>query len=89
MTNLFTRNREQSQLILFFLHNFFISLGTVLVYVSANIILLENHPEFSLPIAYILSTLAMMGVGKIYEYYEPHYLLQKISSLVLLAVLIY
>ncbi|MFY7909569.1 MAG: cyclic nucleotide-binding domain-containing protein [Emticicia sp.] len=87
MANLFTRSKEQSTLILFFLHNFFISIGTVLVYVSANIILLENHPEFSLPIAYILSTLAMMGVGKVYEYYEHHYLLQKLSSRVLLAVL--
>ncbi|GGD69897.1 hypothetical protein GCM10011514_37460 [Emticicia aquatilis] len=88
MTNLFSRNREQSQLILFFLHNFFISIGTVLVYVSANIILLENHPEFSLPIAYIVSTLAMMGVGKIYEYYEHHYLLQTLSMRVLLSVLV-
>ncbi len=87
MTNLFTRNKEQSTLVLFFFHNFFISIGTVLVYVSANIILLENHPEFSLPIAYVLSTLAMIGVGKIYEYYEHHYLLQKLSSRVLLAVL--
>lgn len=88
MAKLFTRTKEQSQVILFFLHNFFISIGTVLVYVSANIILLENHPEFSLPIAYIFSTLAMMGVGKIYEYYEHHFLLQKLSSRVLLAVLI-
>jgi hypothetical protein len=88
MANLFTRNKAQSQLILFFLHNFFISIGTVLIYVSANIILLENHPEFSLPIAYILSTITMMGVGKIYEYYEHHYLLQKLSSRVLLAVLL-
>ena len=88
MANLFIRNREQSQLVLFFLHNFFISIGTVLVYVSANIILLENHPEFSLPIAYIASTLAMMVVGKIYEYYEHHYLLQKLSMRVLLSVLV-
>ena len=88
MAKLFTQNKEQSQLILFFFHNFFISIGTVLVYVSANIILLENHPEFSLPIAYIFSTFAMMGVGKIYEYYEHHFLLQKLSSRVLLAVLI-
>ena len=88
MAILFNKNKDQSQLILFFLHNFFISIGTVLVYVSANIILLENHPEFSLPIAYICSTFAMMGVGKIYEYYEHHYLLQKLSSRVLLAVLV-
>ena len=88
MTKLFTQNKAQSQLILFFFHNFFISIGTVLVYVSANIILLENHPEFSLPIAYIFSMLAMMGVGKIYEYYEHHFLLQKLSIRVLLAVLV-
>ncbi|WP_460472620.1 cyclic nucleotide-binding domain-containing protein [Emticicia fontis] len=82
------RPRESRLLILFFLHNFFISIGTVLVYVSANLILLEHHPEISLPIAYIVSTLAMMGVGKIYEYYEHHLVLKKLSVRVLLAVLV-
>ncbi len=88
MANFFIKNKAQTQLILFFFHNFFISIGTVLVYVSANIILLENHPEFSLPIAYIFSMVAMMGVGKIYDYYEHHFMLQKLSTRVLLAVLI-
>jgi hypothetical protein len=82
------RPRESRLLILFFLHNFFISIGTVLVYVSANLILLEHHPEVSLPIAYIASTFAMMGVGKIYEYYEHHLVLKKLSVRVLLAVLV-
>ncbi len=88
MTNFFPQDKAQKQVFLFFFHNFFISIGTVLVYVSANIILLENHPEFSLPIAYIISTFAMMGVGKVYDYYEHHFLLQKLSMRVLLAVLI-
>ena len=88
MIKLFPQDKAQKQVFLFFFHNFFISFGTVLVYVSANIILLENHPEFSLPIAYIFSTLAMMGVGKIYDYYEHHFLLQKLSMRVLLAVLL-
>ncbi|GAB2790916.1 hypothetical protein GCM10027275_39800 [Rhabdobacter roseus] len=82
------KHRDRDQLFLFFLHNFFISLGTIFVYVSANVILLENHPEYSLPIAYVLSTLAMMGVGKIYEYYEHHFLLKKLSGRVLVAVLL-
>ncbi len=82
------RPRESRLLLLFFLHNFFISIGTVLVYVSANLILLEHHPEVSLPIAYIVSTFAMMGVGKIYEYYEHHLVLKKLSIRVLLAVLV-
>ena len=80
--------KELRLLFLFFLHNFFISIGTVLVYVSANIILLEHHPEISLPIAYIASTFAMMGVGKIYEYYEHHLVLKTLSIRVLLAVLV-
>ncbi|WP_165372184.1 cyclic nucleotide-binding domain-containing protein [Emticicia agri] len=82
------RPKESRLLILFFLHNFFISIGTVLVYVSANLILLEHHPEVSLPVAYIASTFAMMGVGKIYEYYEHHLVLKKLSVRVLLAVLV-
>lgn len=41
---------EQKQVILFFLHNFFIGIGSILIYTSANVILLENHPEFSLAI---------------------------------------
>jgi len=82
------RPKESRLLILFFLHNFFISLGTVLVYVSANLILLEHHPEVSLPIAYIVSTFAMMGVGKIYEHYEHNLVLKKLSVRVLLAVLV-
>lgn len=82
------RPKESRLLLLFFLHNFFISIGTVLVYVSANLILLEHHPEISLPIAYIASTFAMMGVGKIYEYYEHHLVLKKLSIRVLLAVLV-
>ena len=82
------RPKESRLLLLFFLHNFFISIGTVLVYVSANLILLEHHPEISLPIAYIVSTFAMMGVGKIYEYYEHHLVLKKLSVRVLIAVLV-
>jgi hypothetical protein len=67
------------QTLLFFLHNFFINVGTTLVYVSANILLLENHPEYSLPIAYIVAALAVMAAGKIYEYFEHHVALEKLS----------
>jgi ATP/ADP translocase len=67
------------QTILFFFHNFFINVGTTLVYVSANVLLLENHPEYSLPIAYIAAALAVMAAGKIYEYFEHHLLLKRLS----------
>jgi hypothetical protein len=67
------------QTLLFFLHNFFINVGTTLVYVSANILLLENHPEYSLPIAYIVAALAVVAAGKLYEYFEHHVALEKLS----------
>lgn len=67
------------QTLLFFFHNFFINVGTTLVYVSANILLLENHPEYSLPIAYIFAALAVMAAGQIYEHYEHHLALEKLS----------
>ncbi|MCE6989938.1 cyclic nucleotide-binding domain-containing protein [Dyadobacter sp. CY323] len=67
------------QTILFFFHNFFINVGTTLVYVSANVLLLENHPEYSLPIAYIAAALAVMTAGKIYEYFEHHLILKRLS----------
>ena len=49
------------------------------MYVSANVLLLENHPEYSLPLAYIAAALAVMASGKIYEYFEHHLLLKKLS----------
>ncbi|MCE7060435.1 cyclic nucleotide-binding domain-containing protein [Dyadobacter sp. CY343] len=72
-------NSFNPQTILFFFHNFFINVGTTLVYVSANVLLLENHPEYSLPIAYIAAALAVMAAGKIYEYFEHHLLLKRLS----------
>jgi HEAT repeat protein len=71
--------RINPQTLLFFVHNFFINVGTTLVYVSANILLLENHPESSLPLAYIAAAFAVMAAGKIYEYFEHHLLLERLS----------
>jgi hypothetical protein len=73
---------------LFFAHNFFLGIGTILIYVSANAILLENHPESSLPIAYIASALAMIGVGQLYAYFEHHLPLNNLAIRVLLAVIV-
>ena len=67
------------QTLLFFFHNFFINVGTTLVYVSANILLLENHPEYSLPIAYIFAAFTVIIAGKIYEYFEHRLLLERLS----------
>lgn len=82
------RQHEVRTVWLFFLHNFFLGIGTILVYVSANVILLENHPETSLPIAYVVSALAMMGVGKLYTHYEHHLALRSLAVRVLWAVII-
>ena len=71
---------------LFLLHNFLLGIGSVLVYVAANVLLLEHHPEHSLPLGYIGGALAMMAVGKVYSYFEHHYLLKKLAVRVLLAV---
>ena len=71
---------------LFLLHNFLLGIGSVLVYVAANVLLLEHDPEHSLPLGYIAGALAMMAVGKVYTYFEHHYLLRKLAVRVLLAV---
>ncbi|GAB3330479.1 hypothetical protein GCM10027299_35220 [Larkinella ripae] len=55
---------------------------------SANVILLENHPETSLPIAYVVAALAMMGVGKLYAHYEHQLALRTLAVRVLWAVII-
>ncbi|GAB3823977.1 hypothetical protein GCM10028821_02340 [Hymenobacter jeollabukensis] len=72
---------------LFFLHNFLLGIGTILVYVSANVILLENNPERNLPLAYMAAAAAMIGAGKIYARYEHHLGLQRVAVRVLLATL--
>ncbi|MFC5408896.1 cyclic nucleotide-binding domain-containing protein [Larkinella bovis] len=82
------RHHEVRTVWLFFLHNFFLGIGTILVYVSANVILLENHPETSLPIAYVVAAVAMMGVGKLYAHYEHHLALRTLAVRVLWAVII-
>ena len=71
---------------LFLLHNFLLGIGSVLVYVAANVLLLEHNPEHSLPLGYIMGALAMMAVGKVYTHFEHHYLLKKLAVRVLLAV---
>ncbi|GGF00163.1 cyclic nucleotide-binding domain-containing protein [Hymenobacter cavernae] len=73
---------------LFFLHNFLLGIGTILVYVSANVILLENNPERNLPLAYGVAALAMMGASKIYGHYEHHLPLQSLAVRVLLSVVV-
>lgn len=73
---------------LFFLHNFLLGIGTILVYVSANVILLENHPEQNLPLAYLAAAAAMIGAGKLYSHYEHHLGLQRVAVRVLLASIV-
>lgn len=73
---------------LFFVHNFLLGIGTILIYVSANTILLENNPEANLPVAYIASALAMMGVGRLYTHYEHHLILSRLAGRVLVAVVV-
>ena len=71
---------------LFLLHNFLLGIGSVLVYVAANVLLLEHDPARSLPLGYIVGALAMMVMGKVYTYFEHHYLLKKLAVRVLKTV---
>jgi len=73
---------------LFFLHNFLLGIGTMLVYVTANVILLENKPETSLPVAYIVSALGMIGIGRVYAHFEHHLKLSRLVVRVLWAVIL-
>ena len=72
---------------LFFVHNFLLGIGTILVYVAANAILLENNPETSLPIAYVASAAGMILTGRLYGYYEHHLLLSSLATRVLMVVI--
>lgn len=82
------RPEESRTVGLFFIHNFLLGIGTILIYVAANAILLENNPETSLPVAYIASALAMIGVGRIYAYFEHHLALRSLAVRVLLAAVV-
>lgn len=73
---------------LFFIHNFLLGIGTILIYVAANAILLENNPETSLPVAYIASAIGMIIVGRLYAYFEHHLALQTLAIRVLLAAVV-
>jgi hypothetical protein len=82
------RPEEARTVWLFFLHNFLLGIGTILVYVAANVILLENNPERNLPLAYGTAALAMMAAGRVYTHFEHHMLLQKLAGRVLVAVVV-
>ncbi|MDB5269134.1 MAG: hypothetical protein JWP58_2174 [Hymenobacter sp.] len=87
LQNLFGIKASETRTVgLFLLHNFLLGIGSVLVYVAANVLLLEHNPEHSLPLGYIVGALAMMAVGKVYTHFEHHYLLKKLAVRVLLAV---
>ena len=73
---------------LFFVHNFLLGIGTILIYVAANAILLENNPETSLPVAYVVAALSMIGVSRIYAYFEHHLALQVVAVRVLIAAVV-
>lgn len=70
---------------LFFLHNFFISIGTILIYVCATVLLLQNNPDLSLPLGYFLAAAGCMLAGKVYEHYEHRLSLKKLVRGVMLA----
>ncbi|QKG53197.1 cyclic nucleotide-binding domain-containing protein [Hymenobacter sp. BRD67] len=82
------RPEEGPTVRLFFLHNFLLGIGTILVYVAANVLLLENNPERNLPLAYGIAALAMLAAGKVYGHFEHHWLLQKLAVRVLLAAVV-
>ena len=87
LQNLFGIKASETRTVgLFLLHNFLLGIGSVLVYVAANVLLLEHDPKHSLPLGYVVGALAMMAVGKVYTHFEHHLLLKILAVRVLLAV---
>ncbi|MFC7669074.1 hypothetical protein ACFQT0_18260 [Hymenobacter humi] len=82
------RPRETKTVWLFFAHNFLLGIGTILVYVAANVILLAEHPERNLPLAYCLGAVAMMVVGRVYAHFEERQLLRQVAARALLAAVV-
>ncbi len=66
------------------MHNFFISIGTILIYVCATVLLLQNNPDLSLPLGYFLAALGCVAVGKAYEHFEHRLALKKLVRGVML-----
>ncbi|SNC66691.1 Cyclic nucleotide-binding domain-containing protein [Hymenobacter gelipurpurascens] len=81
------RSSEVKTVRLFFLHNFLLGIGTILIYVAATVILLDHEPARSMPLAYGLSALAMLGTGKLYAYFEHWLPLTKLATRTLLVVI--
>ncbi|MBX0290481.1 cyclic nucleotide-binding domain-containing protein [Hymenobacter sp. HSC-4F20] len=80
------RAREATSVALFFLHHFLLGMGTILVYVVANVLLLEHQPERTLPLGYLLGALAMLGVGRVYAYLEHRWPLPTLARRGLMGV---
>ncbi|QJX47943.1 cyclic nucleotide-binding domain-containing protein [Hymenobacter taeanensis] len=80
------RSREVKSVWLFFLHNFLLGIGTILVYVVATVLLLEHEPARSLPLAYGLSAILLIGGGKVYGYFEHQLALTTLATRTLLVV---
>ncbi|RPD45016.1 Crp/Fnr family transcriptional regulator [Hymenobacter sediminis] len=83
------RAREVKTVWLFFLHNFMLGIGTVLVYVVANVLLLEHYPEHNLPLAYGLGALAMLAVGRLYTRFEHAWPLKTLAARAILTALVF
>ncbi|MBC6699881.1 cyclic nucleotide-binding domain-containing protein [Hymenobacter puniceus] len=82
------RTPEASTVWLFFLHHFLLGAGTMLVYVTATVVLLESHPDQSLPLSYLVAALALIMVGSGYAWLEHRLSLRNLAAWVLLAVLL-
>ena len=79
------RPGEGRTVALFGLHNFLLGIGGILVYVSANLILLEFEPERNLPLGYLCSAAALLAVAKGYDWLEHRLPLRTLASRALLA----
>ncbi|SHJ66826.1 Cyclic nucleotide-binding domain-containing protein [Hymenobacter daecheongensis DSM 21074] len=82
------RPNETKTVLLFFLHNLLLGLGTMLVFVAANVLLLRDEPAQNLPLAYCLGAAAMLVAGRAYAHYEQQWRLQKLAVRTLLATLV-
>ncbi|OGX86590.1 cyclic nucleotide-binding domain-containing protein [Hymenobacter glacialis] len=82
------RPRETKTVWLFFVHHFLLGIGTMLVYVAAHVLLLADNPARNLPLAYCISALAMLAVGRAYAHYQHRLLLRKLATRALLVAVV-
>ncbi|MBK7967196.1 MAG: hypothetical protein IPK10_19250 [Bacteroidetes bacterium] len=77
------RNDEKTTVQNLVLHHFFSGIGQALMFTVASSLFLSEYGSEQLPIAFILSAVAMMVVGRTYSFFEHKLSIRKLLLLVM------